>query len=736
MIASRFRRRALAAPLAALMVTALTVLVALSAPRWAGQIDHWIFDRFQQAAPRPYDPQGPVRIVDIDSASLAEIGQWPWPRTYVAEMVDRLTELGAATIAFDLVFAEPDRTSPRRAADSWARFSTDPPLDLGHLPDHDTVLAGAIARAPVVLGTILSHAAAHPVPRASLSTLGPPAGPHLPSFPGAEVNLPLLDAQATGLASITLAERAGGVVRTLPLLTMVDGKAMPGLAVEALRVAQNQPGYLVKTVGASGEAGFGAAGIVGLRVGAFEIPTRRDGALWLRYAGHRQGRQISAAAILRDDWRDLRPRIEGRILIVGASAPGLRDLIATPLSDNELGAAVHAEAIEQIIAQDFLVRPDWARGAEILTLALGGVLMAALAGAGSTLWVTLGALALVAVCIAGGWVAFAGYSLLLSPFWPLAGGVLAWSAGSAVNYRIADRDKRQVRAQFSQFLSPEVVEEIAEHPDRYMTPGGEDREITILFVDVRRFSTLSQAMSSRELIVYLNDFLTPVSDAIVAEGGMINKYIGDEVMAFWNAPKPRADHRAKALDAVLSIRAAVAALNLRHRAAGRPEIAFGAGVNCGVCSVGAIGSYRRLDYTCIGDDVNIASRLEGLTKQYGLDACIAESVVAGADGHALVELDRVEVVGREGTPERIHALLGDRTVAAGETFRRTRATADEALALYRARRFTQAAARFDTLGATTPALARYARTMAARATAFAHASPPPDWDGVHRATVK
>ena len=735
-MASRFRRRALAAPLAALLVTALTVMVALSAPRWAEQIDYWLFDRFQQAAPRAYDPDGPVRIIDIDSASLARIGQWPWPRTYVAEMVERLTALGAATIAFDLVFAEPDRTSPRRAAASWARFSDDPPLDLGHLPDHDTVLAGAIAGAPVVLGTILSRAAARPVPKGSLSTLGPPAEPHLPAFPGAEVNLPLLDARATGLASITLTERAGGIVRSLPLLTVVDGAALPGLAVEALRVAQAQPGYLVKTVGASGEAGFGAAGIVGLRVGAFEIPTRRDGALWLRYAGHRPARHISAAAILQDDWRALRPQIEGRILIVGASAPGLRDLIATPLSDNELGAAVHAEAVEQIIAQDFLTRPDWARGAEILMLVFGGGLMAVLAGAGSTLWVSLGALALVAACLAGGWIAFAGYSLLLSPFWPLAGGVLAWSAGSAVNYRIADRDKRQVRAQFSQFLAPEVVEEIAEHPDRYLTPGGEDREITILFVDVRRFSTLSRAMSSRELIVYLNDFLTPVSDAIVAQGGMINKYIGDEIMAFWNAPKPREDHRAKALDAILSIRAAVAALNLRHRAAGRPEIAFGAGVNCGICSVGAIGSYRRLDYTCIGDDVNTASRLEGLTKQYGLDACIAESVVAGADGHAVIELDRVEVVGREGTPERIYALFGDRAVAAQDGFRHSRATAADALALYRAGRFAQAAARFDTLGATTPALARYARTMSARASAFAHSPPPEGWDGVYRATVK
>ena len=735
-MALELRKRMTAAPLAALVATVITLGVAFSAPLWAQQIEYWIFDRFQSAKPRVYDPDTPVRIVDIDSAALAGLGQWPWPRTYVAEMLDRLTELGAAAVTFDILFAEPDRTSPERAQDAWARFGTVDMPQLKTLPNHDSILSEAIARAPVVLGSILANVTTQPIPKASVSTVGPSAEPHLPYFPGAEINLVSLEDAATGIGSMTLSDQVGGVVRTVPLLTRTPDAILPGLSIEALRVAQGQPGFIVKTVGASGEQGFGTRGIVSLRVGDFEIPTRSDGTLWVRYAGSQPERMVSAAPLLGPDWRSLKPQIEGRIIIIGTSAPGLRDLVTTPLMGRELGAVVHAEAIEQIIAQDFLVRPDWARGAEIVLIALGGVLMAIFAGLASALWSVLALALWIGAVIQGAWYSFDTYGLLLSPFWSVAGALFAWSAGSLLNFRIADREKSQVRAQFAQFLAPDVVDEIAANPERYLTPGGVDREITILFIDIRNFSTLSRDMNSQELIAYLNSFLTPVSDAIIEEGGTIDKYIGDAVMAFWNAPKPRPDHRAKALDAVLAIRKTVSALNEQHRRDGRPEVAFGVGVNTGVCAVGAIGSYRRLDYTCIGDAVNTAARLESLTKQYGLDACISERVATGAQAYALVELDFTTVVGRDRKPEKLFAVLGDAVVACAPRFQAIQAQTAQALECYRTRRFAEAVPLFETLAETEPQLAAYAAIMAGRADAYRADPPPAGWDGVSRPTVK
>lgn len=413
------------------------------------------------------------------------------------------------------------------------------------------------------------------------------------------------------------------------------------------------------------------------------------------------------------------------------SAVGLRDLVATPFNQATPGVRVHAEIVDQIFGQTFLERPDWSRGAEIAAAVVLGLLMLAagrLAGAFASSMV---ALVLIGVWIALSWVAFSQWLLLLDPLLPSLAVAVVFATAMPVLLLLTDREKRFIRQAFTQYLSPELVGRLSDDPQA-LRLGGEIRELTVLFSDIRGFTSLSETLEPEALTRLLNDVLTPATDVLLASEATIDKYIGDAIMAFWNAPLDIEDHRRKACLAALAMQEAVAALN-REKGL---DLRMGVGLHSGDCCVGNLGSDQRFSYSAIGDSVNLASRVEGLTKQYGLPVLVTQATRSGAADLAYAEIDRVRVSGRE-APVVIHALLGDADTARSADFEAFAARHKRFLDLYRtgdphAARTALAQAKEVAPAALETAYALYEE----RLKAMEIERPRPDWDGVFVARQK
>ena len=704
-----------------------------------------LFDSYERAAPRAYE-DAPVRVVDIDDESIRRLGQWPWPRSEIARLTDRLGQAGASVVAFDIVFSEPDRTSPTRIADQLARGGAGPAVieSLRRLPDHDTALAQSFAATPAVLGYFLinDHAGPPVAVKSGFAVGGSPPGPAVPSFQRAIESLPVLSASAAGSGSISLAADSDGIVRTVPLIARQGEQLLPSLSLEALRVAQGAGSILIKTSDASGELRGAPGQVVAIKVGEFEIPTTAAGGLWLHYTKPMPVRTIPAWKILDSAVSpvELEQAVGGKIVFVGAGAIGLRDLISTPLRDKELGVMAHAQAAEQVILGRYLQRPDWAPGVElglILLLGLGLALLLPRLGA------SLGALLVfggVALAIGGSWLAFTQRGFLLDPAYLVLVLALVYSAQTVLVFYREERRRAYIHSAFDRYLSPELVRRIAADPGR-LELGGEEREMTVLFADVRNFSGISEHLAPKELIGFLIALLTPLCDVLLGRKATIDKFIGDAIVAFWNAPLDDPDQHRNAARATLEMIRKLDALNAgegRDPAITWPgPVKIGIGLNCGLCCVGNMGSAQRLSYSLIGDTVNLASRIEGLTKFYGVSIAIGGALRDHLGEFAVLELDRVKVIGRD-TPERVFALLGDETLAADAAFVALRERHEAMLAAYRSGNWSEAGGQLPELtgqGAgfgLNPLYAIYAERIGTLS-----ASPPPaSWDGVYEARSK
>lgn len=728
--------------LAPLIALALAIALRVAEPALVQELQLRAFDGFQRVAPRPYT-EVPVRIVDIDDASLARIGQWPWPRSEVAALVNQLFEMGAAVVVFDAVFAEPDRTSPARLLDGLTDIEVDANLrrEIERLPDHDATLAKAFANGSVVTGFVFTDVAGGREPRAAAGfNYGGDPFPHLPLRSGTVVNLPELEAAASGNGSFTVDPDLDGVHRRVPLLFARDGALYPSLAAEAIRVATGGKAYSVKTAGASGETSFGTStGIAQLRIGTeFTVPTSPRGEIWVWYTPPVPDRYVPAWTV-RDGSVDPQ-KIEGNIVLVGTTASGLRDVGATPLDPVSSGVVVHAQIIEQILLGEYLERPDWATGAELLYLLVLGLLMALLIprfGAVGTALLGAGG---IAGAIALSWYAYHSWHWLLDPVYPCVAALVVYLVGSLQNYLYSEAQRRRVRGAFGRYLSPTLVDELAANPDK-LRLGGEMRDMSLLFCDVRGFTTISESLDPQELTQLVNRFLTPMTDIVLASRGCIDKYMGDCVMAFWNAPLDDAEHPQHACESALAMVRALAELNTKLAAETErralPPLAVGVGINTGTCCVGNLGSDQRFDYSVIGDEVNLASRLQGQSESYGTSIVISEKTRVRVPDLACVEIDLIRVKGKT-RPVRIYALLGDAALASSAAFRSLAQAHSRMLAEYRAQRWDEAAAALALCrdrAADLP-LAELHTIYEGRIAAFRSAAPAPDWDGVFVATAK
>ncbi|MBM3518065.1 MAG: adenylate/guanylate cyclase domain-containing protein [Alphaproteobacteria bacterium] len=703
-----------------------------------------VFDVFQRLHPRAYEA-APVKIIDLDDETLSRKGQWPWPRTYMADLLARLFNAGAAAVVFDVVFAEPDRTSPKQILPLWPEIPATEALRQAtdQLPDHDAVFAEVIAQVPVVTGFVLTDGEIGQAPelKGSFAFAGDDPLAYLPRYSGTVTSLPALEAAATGNGSFNLIPEADGIIRRVPLLVRRNEQMYPSLALEALRVVQGARTFVIKSSGANQEAAFGAhTGINHIKVGRIEVPTDSFGRLWVHFTEYRPERYIPAWQVFADDFDPA--LVEGQILLLGTSAAGLKDLRSTPLNPASSGVEVHAQAIEQMLIEYYIERPDWADGAEIVyLLVLGGGLILLLRRFGALTCALLGAGG-IGTAIAASWYSFTELRWLLDPVFPSLAVLLIYLAGSLINYLRSEAERRQVRGAFSRYMSPDLVKQLAADPSKLVL-GGEMRTMTLLFSDIRGFTTISEMFKGdpKGLTGLINRFLTPMTDMILSQRGTIDKYMGDAIMAFWNAPLDDPDHARNGCRAALNMFGALESLNAtikaEREAAGLSyyPLNIGIGLNTGECCVGNMGSNQRFDYSVLGDPVNLASRLEGQSKNYGVGIVIGEETFKRVPELAAIELDLIAVKGkREGV--HIFALLGDEQMRASNRFTVLAARHGDMLAAYRGREFAKARELVKECRALDGTLTTLYDLYDERVETYLADPPPPDWDGVFVATSK
>ncbi|MGY3693682.1 adenylate cyclase [Bradyrhizobium sp. USDA 3240] len=697
------------------------------------------FDTFQVLEPRQKTAR-PVTIVDIDEKSLADprLGQWPWPRTRLADIVINLTRLGAVVIAFDAVFSEPDRLNPDIAADTFSSLDEEMRARLRQLPSNDSILADAIKNSRVVLGESggpnVRADLNEKLPVTGLAMLGEEPQRFMFQFPGLLRNVPVLEEAAAGRGLFTIRPERDGIVRRVPMMMVAQGITMPSLTFEMLRVAGGSGTILIKT---------DKAGIQSLGIKGFAIPTDLYGQLWIHYARRDPSIYVSAVDVL--DGRVPPDRIAGKLILIGTSSVGLNDIKTTPVTPAMPGVEVHAQVLESALTGDVVSQPNYGIGIEFFAALIMGLLVIAFAPKfGPITLVVVGGL-FASVLIGTSWYFYSQHRLLIDFTYPLMSTTAIYLTLIFSAFVREQQQRRQIRSQFVQYMSPALVEQLAQAPERLVL-GGEEREMTIMFSDMRGFTTISETYKRdpQGLTALMNRFLTPLTNVILARKGYIDKYMGDAIMAFWNAPLDDKQHHLNACEAALDMLERVDELNETREEEAKEgghvyvPLNIGVGLNTGTCVVGNMGSDLKFNYSVLGDSVNLAARLEGQSKEYGFPIIVgSKTALAVKEKFAILELDFIMVKGKK-EPEVIYAIAGRENVAGSGRFQRLRNLTIEMLACYRGRDWDGALAAIERGRKTDEAqtLQYLYRLYEARIRAFQKEPPPDDWDGAFALTTK
>jgi len=621
-----------------LLIAVLGLALQLLEPQAVLALRHAVFDQFQRWQPR-LAAATPVRVVDIDEESLARLGQWPWPRTRLAELLQRLDGAGVAAVGFDVLFAEADRTSPAAMSALW-QVPAALRNSLAALPDHDAAFATALAQAPAALGFVAVERGALPRDVAwpfRFVLSGAPQLDDLFDFDAAVMPLPALAQAAAGLGAISFVPDPDGVVRRVPMVFRLGEAVVPALVAEVLRLEQGARNYTLL-----GEGQKGQGGLAGLRVGARQVATNERGEVWVHYARPDAARYLPAWRVLAGEVdEDLR----GRLVLVGSSAQGLMDLRFNPVSGPMPGVEAHAQVLEQILAGDVLQRPRLAPAAESLALLLGCVLVA-LAMAYAATPLALGALAL----LLGGfgwasWVAFSRHGLLLDPALPALAVLLAFIAAGVARYIAGERRQRWIRLAFSRYVSPNLVEHLVAHPEQ-LALGGRRQVCSFVFTDLAGFTALMDRLDPAEAVALLNRYLDEMIGIAFRHQGTLDRIVGDAVAIMFSAPVPQADHACRALACAREMAAFGAAYAAELAAQGIPFGHTRVGVHTGEVIVGNFGGKAIFDYRALGDAVNTASRLEGANKYLGTQLCLSAATLAACPQAKVRPLGRLMLQGR------------------------------------------------------------------------------------------
>jgi len=677
-----------------------------------------------------------IVILDIDEKSLGEIGRWPWSRNVMADAVTKLfDQYGIAVLGFDVVWAERDTSSGIDSLDALAR------KDLKQTPafvdayqklrpglDYDGLFAQAIKGRPVVLGYYFNAeddaVKANAIPEPVLPK-GTFAGRNVGFYQwrGYTGNLPIYLTSAAGAGHFNPKVDDDGVSRRVPMILEYDGAYYEALSLAVVRVILGQPNV---EPGYAPEGFFksrGYSGLEWLKVGKVIIPVDVTASALIPYRGGRHSfPYISLADVIKG--RVKPEELKGKIALVGTSAPGLLDLRSTPVESVFPGVEIHANLIAGMIDASFKEKPPYMLGAEVVLLVIGGVALALLVPMLSAAWATAATLV--------GIVLIVGFNILV---WekglvlPLASSILMTGAiytmNMAYGYFVESRSKRQFTELFGQYVPPELVDEMARDPGKYsMEPKAAD--LTILFSDVRGFTSISEQLSPEDLKEYINAYLTDMSAIIRHHRGTLDKYIGDAIMAFWGAPVADADHARQGVITAIEMQRACVKLREKFRARGWPEFNIGVGLNSGPVRVGDMGSQVRKAYTAMGDAVNLASRLEGRTKTYGVGILVGEATRELVKDVVYKELDLIKVKGKD-TAVRVFEPIG----LENEVDKKTQDELKlwhQTLRAYRQQQWDQVEVNLINLQRMNPECEAY-KLYADRAAEFRRKPPPAGWDG-------
>ncbi|MDR1243487.1 MAG: adenylate/guanylate cyclase domain-containing protein [Deltaproteobacteria bacterium] len=724
------------ATLTGLAVILGMMILYIAQPLPIARLDLKIYDSLLPLRAAPEPSPVPV-IIDLDEASLREYGQWPWPRYLVADLLEALNGYGVAAIGLDIMFAEPDRSSPERLRESLRR-DRDAGLNLDGLPpglrDFDQLLADTLRQSPAILGfyarfdgtagdvkmpasvTCIEQMSANAIPlERSLQSAGNAVPP-----------LPVLRDKAP-LGFINVAPDGDGIVRKAPLVIRVGEVVYPSLALRSLMLALGSKNLILRS---------GPYGLESIRVGQRTVPSvppippisvDAKGAVYLPFFGPRKSYPyISAADVLR---KNAPPAaLQGRIAFVGTSAPGLLDIRATPLDPVYPGVEIHAAVVDAILTGNAVGVPSWTPAAQILGIFVSGLAAMLIFGfARPRIYLPVAA-ALVAAAVALS-RHFFSRGLFLSPLYVVITITLMGACLVFLRFWQEERQKLILRNAFSRYVSPEIVKRITKLRGNLF--AGEERELSILFTDIRGFTSLSEKLSPQQIVLLLNRYFTPMTALVREHSGTMDKFIGDALMAFWNAPLDVPGHPALAVSVAMAMQEKLLALNGELQAEFGVELRIGAGIHTGPVYVGNMGSAELVNYTLIGDNVNLASRLEGLCPGYGVGVVVSGETRAGCAGSFVFQyLDTIRVKGKS-QPVSVYAPMRPE---AGDARREELLAWDKACGFYRSGEFANAAAAFAGLCEQFPQAGLYAAYRERAQTLVQN--PPEHWDGIWTATSK
>lgn len=691
--------------------------------------------RLNVMMPNTVDPR--IVIVDIDERSLLEQGRWPWSRNQLATMVSKLfDEYKIKVLGFDVVFAEKDESSGLKTLEKIGRehFKANAEFNktlenVRPTLDFDQLFADSLKGRPVVLGYYFRHGDSK---SGSVGQLPAPAF-QKGSFDNESIpfvradaygaNLPVLQQNAASGGHFDPIVDSDGISRRIPMVEEFQGALYESLSLAVARTALGIP--KVEAGFVSGTAGGDYAGLEWLQLGKRRIPVDERVAALIPFRGRQYSFPYVSATDILTGKAD--PQVlDGAIVLVGTTAPGLMDLRASPVQSVYAGVEMHANMIAGILDQNIKERPAYLLGAEVVMLLMAGVVLAFGLAMLSPLWSTMLAGAVLTASIMFNLLLWQQANLAM----PIASMVLLVATLYLLNmsygFFVESRGKRQLAGMFGQYIPPELVEEMAKDPDAFSLEG-ESRELTVLFSDVRGFTTISEGLDPKQLTLLMNEYLTPMTHVIHSYRGTIDKYMGDAIMAFWGAPVADPDHARHALLAALGMIEELKDLQEAFKAKGWPPINIGVGLNTGMMTVGNMGSEFRMAYTVMGDAVNLGSRLESLTKQYGVHIIVSEFTRAKLPDFLFRELDRVRVKGKD-EPVAIFEPIGlvGQVDAAIEN---ELALYREALKLFRAQNWDLAEMQFINLQKMHPERYLY-KVYIERIAYYRAESPGENWDGV------
>lgn len=579
-----------------LSLVLLTLIVDIMQWPWLKRLDYLVYDARLKAFPVEFKDTPPqIVIVKIDEKSLEKEGRWPWPRAKLAKLVEKLSEKKAAVIAFDMVFAEPDKSS-------------------------DSVFAETLKRHPnVIAGFILHHASEKNIGQLPTAV----GAPHwnVIELQGYTSNLPAIQKALSGTGFLTIFPDEDGVIRRAPLLLGYQGKIYPSLALETIRER-------------------------------FTVPQiDENGVVLIPYTDTNHFIHVSATDVLQG-----KVDVKDAIVIIGTTALGIGDIQPTPIHGNRPGVEIQAHLIAGLLQQNLPVQPVWSAGFNVVVLLLVGVLLSILLpylGAVGVVVLSSGVFSILLVINLLGWT-HDQVALPLATQILLVLTLVMFQLG--YGFLGEGRYRRHLKTLFGQYVPPEIIDEMTKHPEASYGFEGESREMTVLFADIKHFTALAESLSPHQTKQLLQQFLTPMTEIIFKHGGTIDKYVGDMMMAFWGAPLPHPQHADRAIEAALEMQELLKhELNPKWVKNGFPPIEIGIGINTGTMNVGDMGSTFRRAYTVLGDAVNIGSRLEQLTRAYQVPLIIGEETQRQQQQYVCRFLDKVVVKGREGaTPLDIY----------------------------------------------------------------------------------